>query len=133
MTGFVGGLVFGLGGALVAAVAALYGGLWGERKMAGRIQLRYGPHELGPAGLLQPIADTLKFMTKEDITPSTADGRLFRIAPLLVFLPIPMVFVVIPFAAGWAPIDMNVGMLFFLAVPSLSLRALTMRSPRTPR
>jgi NADH-quinone oxidoreductase subunit H len=96
-------------------------GVWAERKISGRIQMRLGPQETGPFGLLQTLADTLKLILKEDITPRQADVRVFRLAPFVVFAPIAMSLVVIPFAAGWAPLDTSIGVLFFLAVPSLSV------------
>jgi hypothetical protein len=69
----------------VIALAALIG-VWGERKVAGRIQMRIGPQELGPFGLLQTLADTVKLVLKEDITPGAADVRVFRAMPLIVFV-----------------------------------------------
>ncbi len=119
MTGFWGGVVFGLAAAILIAIAALLG-VWLERKVAGRIQMRYGPQTTGPFGLLQTLADTLKLILKEDVTPKNADARIFRAAPFVVFAPIAVGMIVIPFAVGWAPLDSSVGVLFFLAVPSIS-------------
>ena len=120
MSGLVGGLVYGLGGGAVIAVAALIG-VWMERKVSAKLQVRLGPVESGPFGLLQTLLDTLKLLLKEDITPSAADVPVFRASPLVVFTPIAMSLAVIPFAAGWAPLDSSIGVLFFLAVPSLSV------------
>lgn len=120
MSGFAGGVVYGLGAGVVFAVATLLG-VWGERKVSARLQRRLGPQEAGPFGLFQLVADLLKLLLKEDITPSAADVRVFRIAPLIVFAPVAASAVVVPFAAGWAPLDANVGILFFLAVPSLAV------------
>ncbi len=114
------GAVWGLASALLIALAALVG-VWWERKVAGRIQLRFGPQEAGPAGLLQTLADTVKLVLKEDITPSAADVPVFRAMPFLVFVPIAASIVVVPFAAGWAPFDISSGALFFLAVPGMSV------------
>ena len=114
------GMLFGLLAGIAIALAALFG-VWWERKVAGRIQMRFGPQEAGPAGLLQTLADTIKLVLKEDITPRLADRRLYRIAPLVVFTPVAMSLAVIPFARGWAPFDTSVGVLFFLAVPSISV------------
>jgi len=120
VSGFVGGVVWGLAASTLIAVAALFG-VWWERKVSGRIQLRLGPQEAGPAGLLQTLSDTVKLVLKEDITPSAADVPIFRAMPLLVFVPTAAAFVVIPFAAGWAPFDIEAGALFFLAVPGMSV------------
>jgi NADH-quinone oxidoreductase subunit H len=120
VSGLAWGALWGLAAALVIALAALVG-VWGERKVAGRIQMRIGPQELGPFGLLQTLADTVKLVLKEDITPGAADVRVFRVAPLIVFAPIAMSFAVIPYASGFAPLDTGVGILFFMAVPAISV------------
>jgi NADH-quinone oxidoreductase subunit H len=120
VSGFWGGIVFGLGGGILIAIAALLG-VWLERKVSARIQLRYGPQETGPFGLLQTLADTVKLLLKEDIIPRRADATVFRIAPLIVFTPIAMSLAVLPFARDWAPLDSSVGVLFFLAIPSVSV------------
>ena len=120
MNGFVWGLVVGLGAGLLIAVAALIG-VWAERKVSARIQMRFGPQEAGPFGLLQTLADTVKLVLKEDITPTQADVPVFRLAPFLVFVPIAASLAVVPFAAGWAPFNIASGVLFFLAVPAISV------------
>ena len=117
---FVWGIVWGLAGGIVIAIAALLG-VYLERKVAGRIQMRLGPTETGPIGLFQTLADTVKLILKEDITPTNADPRLYRMAPFIVFSPIAMSLVVVPYAQGWAPVDASVGLLFFIAVPSISV------------
>jgi len=119
MSGFLQGVIWGLAAGTLIALAALFG-VWWERKVAGRIQMRIGPQTTGPFGVLQTLADTIKLVLKEDITPGRADVRIFRIAPLIVFVPTAMSLAVIPFASGFAPLDINAGILFFLAVPSLS-------------
>ncbi|MDR3686248.1 MAG: NADH-quinone oxidoreductase subunit NuoH [Coriobacteriia bacterium] len=120
MNTFAWGLIVGLAAGLLIAVAALIG-VWAERKVAARIQMRLGPQEAGPFGLLQTLADTVKLVLKEDITPTQADTPVFRIAPLLVFVPVASSLAVIPFAAGWAPFNIASGVLFFLAVPAISV------------
>ena len=120
MSGFVWGLVVGLVAGLAIAVAALIG-VWAERKVSARIQMRFGPQEAGPFGLLQTLADTVKLVLKEDITPTQADVPVFRMAPFLVFVPIAASLAVVPFAAGWAPFNIASGVLFFLAVPAISV------------
>lgn len=113
------GLAAGLGAALVVALAALLG-VWWERKVSARVQLRLGPQEAGPFGLLQTLADTLKLVLKEDITPSRADVGMFRLAPFLAMVPVAASIVVIPLASGWAPITIPTGVVLFLAVPGIA-------------
>jgi len=120
VTGFVWGLVVGLAAGVIIAVAALLG-VWWERKVSAKIQMRLGPQEAGPAGLLQTLADTVKLILKEDITPNQADKTVFRLAPFLVFVPAAASLAVIPFATGWSPFNIASSALFFLAVPALSV------------
>ena len=94
--------------------------IWLERKVSGFIQERPGPNRLGPAGLFQTIADTLKLMTKEDIIPGHVDRIVFMIAPLLFIIVAVMLYTVLPFGFDMAVVDMDMGLLFFLAVSSLS-------------
>lgn len=77
-----------LGACVAAVVMTLVAwGTWWERKFAGRMQSRFGPTVVGPKGLLQPIADAIKLMLKEDLIPAAADRQLYTLAPLLaVFL-----------------------------------------------
>ena len=117
---FLGGVIFGLAAVLLICLVSTVN-IWWERKIAGRVHLRYGPQTTGPLGLMQPLADMLKLLFKEDITPAASDRMVFRMAPLLVFAPVAMSMVVIPFALGWTALDSSVGLLFFLAVPSLSV------------
>jgi len=114
------GFLYGLGAVMLIAGGAVVG-VWWERKVAGRIQMRLGPQQIGPAGSLQMLADVPKLLFKEDIVPSGADAPVFRYAPLAVFAPGAMAVAVIPFWAGWAPLDSTVGMVFYLAVPSIGV------------
>jgi NADH-quinone oxidoreductase subunit H len=120
MSTFLYGMLIGLLSGVVIAVGALIG-VWAERKVSARVQMRLGPQEAGPFGLLQTLADTVKLVLKEDITPTQADVPIFRVAPLLVFVPCAAGLSVIPFALGWAPFNIASGALFFLAVPALSV------------
>ena len=74
---------------------------WYERKIVARMQMRLGPTRTGPFGLLQPIADTFKLLTKEDLRPATADVVAFELAVFAIFVPAFMVFVAVPFTADW--------------------------------
>jgi NADH-quinone oxidoreductase subunit H len=94
---------------------------WLERKILAHMQVRLGPMRVGPHGLLQPIADAIKLLLKEDIIPAEADKIVFWVAPFIVVLAAFTVFVVVPFGPTHAITDMNIGILFMLGVSSLSV------------
>ena len=94
---------------------------WFERKALAHFQIRLGPMRVGPHGLLQPIADALKLMLKEDIIPQEADQFVFWIAPVIGLLAAFTVYTVIPFGPTQAVSDMNIGILFMLGVSSLGV------------
>src|SRR6201997_1293516 len=94
---------------------------WLERKILAHMQVRLGPMRVGPHGLLQPIADALKLLIKEDIMPAEADPVVFWIAPLIVVITAFTVFIVVPFGPTHAVTDMDIGVLFMLGVSSLSV------------
>src|ERR1700752_217950 len=97
-----------------------------ERKFAARMQSRSGPYRGGPHGLLQPIADALKLMMKEHIVPTAADRRIYNLAPIVFLIPCMLIFATIPFAPGLGVSDLNIGILFFLAVSSMEIVGLFM-------
>ncbi|MES1943491.1 NADH:ubiquinone oxidoreductase subunit H [Salinisphaera sp. PC39] len=105
-------------GTLVASAAGL---IWVERRLLGLWQDRYGPNRAGPFGVLQVLADMIKILTKEDWVPPFADRAVFVIAPTIVMFTTLMAFAVVPFAPGLGVIDLNVGLLFFLAMTSLGV------------
>ncbi len=94
---------------------------WLERKALAHFQVRLGPMRVGPHGLLQPIADAVKLMLKEDIIPAEADQFVFWVAPLIGLLAAFTVYTVIPFGPSQAVSDMNIGILFMLGVSSLGV------------
>jgi NADH-quinone oxidoreductase subunit H len=94
--------------------------VWLERKVAARFQDRIGPNRVGPLGLLQPIADALKLITKEDLVPRTADKWVHLAAPVLVIVSAFLVIAVIPFAVGMAPVNLPSGLVYLIAVSSIS-------------
>ena len=100
--------------------------VWLERKVAGHIQLRPGPMEVGPHGLLQTIADGIKLVGKELILPFKADKKLFFLAPVLVFTPVLVGFLVLPFSPGLIIRDMNVGVLLIFAFSTITVLAILM-------
>src|SRR6202795_4607696 len=97
-----------------------------ERKFAARMQSRIGPYRVGPHGLLQPIADALKLMMKEDIVPRLADRSVYNLAPIVFLVPCMLVFAPLPFAPGLGIADLNIGILFFLAVSAMEIVGLFM-------
>ena len=119
-------LAFGLAGFTLALIvinalllaAALY--TWFERRAIGRFQSRLGPNRWGPFGLFQPIADGIKLFTKEDLVPDTADWPVFTLAPIVLFAPALVVFVVIPFGDDSFLGGLNIGVLFIVAVTGVN-------------
>ncbi|HKZ06013.1 MAG TPA: NADH-quinone oxidoreductase subunit NuoH [Methylomirabilota bacterium] len=97
-----------------------------ERKFAARMQSRIGPYRVGPHGLLQPIADALKLMMKEDVVPTLADRSVYNLAPIVFLVPCMLIFATIPFAPGLGVADLNIGILFFLAVSAMEIVGLFM-------
>ncbi len=97
-----------------------------ERRAIARMQDRIGPNRVGPQGLFQPVADGVKMFTKEDIVPSTADKWVHFIAPCVVVAPTMLMFAVLPWGPGMVPVDLNVGLLFFFAISSISAVGLMM-------
>src|SRR5579883_443011 len=94
---------------------------WGERKALAHFQIRLGPMRVGPHGLLQPIADALKLLLKEDTIPANADKVVFWVAPFIVTTAAFVVYLVVPFGPQHAVTDMNIGILFMLGVSSLGV------------
>jgi NADH-quinone oxidoreductase subunit H len=111
---------------IVAAVLGITltiasGLIWLERRLLGLWQDRYGPNRVGPFGLFQVVADMIKIFTKEDWVPPFADKPVFIIAPAIIMVTVLMSFAVVPFAPGFEVVDLNVGLLFFLAMSSLGV------------
>ena len=94
---------------------------YAERKIIGFMQSRMGPSRVGPSGILQPIADILKLVSKEIIIPSSANKGLFLTAPMLMLIPSLLVWSVIPFSEKFVLANINAGVLFILALTSLSV------------
>ena len=97
--------------------------VWLERKVAAHIQLRIGPKEVGPFGILQTIVDGVKLVSKELITPRHVDRKLFMLAPIAIFLPVLVSFVVIPFSERLQVRDLNVGLLLIFGFSTFNVLA----------
>jgi len=98
--------------------------IWVERRLIARIQVRRGPNRLGPYGLLQPLADAIKLIQKEVLIPEGADRFLFFLPPILVFIPGLLVWGPVPWAPNMAYLDLNVGVLYLIAISSLATVAI---------
>lgn len=94
--------------------------IWVERKIAARVQDRLGPNRVGPWGLLQSVADALKLLTKEDITPLGADKFIYNLAPIIAFASIVLLWAVVPFTPLHVGANLAIGVLYFMAVGSIA-------------
>lgn len=106
-------------GVLLSMLILAPGLIWLERRLLGLWQDRVGPNRTGPFGLLQVLADMIKIFFKEDWIPPFADKRIFTLAPAVIMTTILLSFAIIPFAPGIIVADLNIGILFFLAMSSL--------------
>ncbi len=122
MSPFVHGALYGtLILTVVLTITAM--ALWFERKFAARMQTRLGPTMVGPSGLLQPVADVLKLLQKEDILPERADGFLFNLAPILAAVTALGAAALIPFSPSVIAADLDVGVLYVLAIGAIAVLA----------
>lgn len=106
---------------LVLAITIAAGLIWLERRLLALFQERYGPNRVGPFGLLQVVADMIKIFTKEDWVPPFADRPVFVLAPAVVMTTALMSFSMIPLAPDFVVADLNIGLLFFLGMSSMSV------------
>jgi NADH-quinone oxidoreductase subunit H len=100
--------------------------VWVERKVVARLQDRLGPNRLGPFGLIQPLADVIKLLIKEDITPQGADRVVYNLAPIMALATVLLLWAVIPFAPDLIGADINVGVLYIVAIGALGTLAIIM-------
>jgi NADH-quinone oxidoreductase subunit H len=116
---------------IIAVLMAVFGTCFAlttimERKTLGRMQNRLGPNRVGPFGLLQPIADGVKMLIKEDIVPFSADKTVHLLAPIMLAGPVWLAFAVLPFGRNMTAIELDAGILFFFAIGSMSELAVFM-------
>ncbi len=109
-----------------AVLMGVLGFIWSERRLLARFQNRVGPNRWGPFGMLTPVADAIKTMFKEDVAPQDSDRFLYNFAPVLMAVPLLLVFALIPVGIGTFVVDLNVGILFILAITTLSGLAIVM-------
>jgi NADH-quinone oxidoreductase subunit H len=110
-----------IAGVLIGMLTIAAGLIWLERRLLALWQDRYGPNRVGPFGLLQVLADMIKIFAKEDWNPPFADKPVFIIAPAVIVVTVLLSFSIIPFAPGIQVVDLNIGLLFFLAMSSLGV------------
>lgn len=105
---------------IVFILVMVMGAIYIERRGMGRMQSRLGPNRAGPFGLLQPVADVIKVLLKENIVPDKADKVVHWLAPLVAFVPVAMIFAVIPFQNRALLADLNIGILYVIAISSVA-------------
>ena len=115
--------IFLVAGLVLPLLAAAM--VWAERRVSAFIQDRLGPNRVGPAGLLQPIADLLKFIFKEDVIPGHVNKVMYVLAPAACLIPALVIFCVIPYAKEMAIANLNVGVLLVFAIASLGVYGIT--------
>ena len=105
----------------VFVMAMIMGFIWFERRAMAIMQARLGPNRAGPFGVLQPVADAIKILIKEDIVPAKGDKWVHWLAPVVAFVPVLMIFAVVPFYDGALLADLNIGILYVVAISSVSV------------
>lgn len=103
-----------------AALVGVLALIWGERRLIGKFQARLGPNRWGPLGLFTPVADAIKVMFKEDIEPTLSDKLIYVLAPILMVVPVFMIFPIIPYGAKTFLTNISVGVVFVLAITSIN-------------
>lgn len=128
-SGLVTVIMVGLGAFIVAAATLTTAGvfnIWLERKVGARFQDRLGPNRVGPFGIFQGIADAIKLVLKEDITPDGADKTVYNVAPLLAVMSVVGIWAVVPFAPRLIGADLNVAVLYIVAIGGIGTLSVIM-------
>ncbi len=107
-------------GIIICVLVLVMAVIYIERRGLARMQSRLGPNRTGPFGMLQPVADAVKVLLKEDIVPTNADKIVHWLAPIVAFAPALMIFAVVPFGDGALLADLNIGILYVVAISSIS-------------
>ena len=115
INGLIGGLILALLGVVMVLILTYM-----ERKVFARLQDRIGPNRWGPWGIFQAVADAIKMLIKEDIIPASADRLLFNLAPVLMMIPAVLLLAVLPFGRGMQGSNLNVGVLYVVAIGSVT-------------
>jgi len=123
---YIGWILAKIGIVFVMALLHVAYATYFERKVIGHMQVRLGPREVGPLGLLQPIADGVKLFFKEDIIPAQADKPIFYLAPVILLISALTSLSVLPFFDGFVVADINIGLLFLFAMSSLAAYGIVM-------
>jgi NADH-quinone oxidoreductase subunit H len=118
--------VIGITVLIIFAMVLDIGLVWVERKVVARFQDRLGPNRIGPFGLIQPVADIIKMVIKEDITPAGADKIIYNIAPVLAATSVIVLWAILPLASSIYGVDLNVGLLYIVAAGALGTLAIIM-------
>ena len=112
--------------AYVVVFAAALANILFERRILAFMQDRHGPNRTGPHGIFQSVADAFKMMGEEDFSPAAADKWLFTLAPLMVMVPAVSIQLVIPYTKGWTGQDLNIGLIFLVAITSFTVLSILM-------
>ncbi len=111
---------------VLVAIGIVMSLVYFERRVIALMQDRLGPNRVGPQGLLQPVADVLKLLSKEDLIPSKADAPIFKLAPIVVVAPALLIYAVIPFGDRMVIANLNIGILYFVAISSTGVIGILM-------
>jgi NADH-quinone oxidoreductase subunit H len=111
---------------IVVGIVAVLAFTYVERKIIARVGDRYGPNRAGPFGVFQALADAIKMLTKEDVTPTNADRWMFLAAPIVIIIPAVLLYAVLPFGRGMIGVDLSIGVVFIVAMGAIPILSMLM-------